>query len=181
MQPIYSEFDQHSNIVFKKFTNIGFLQNTDICLPIFDDSCEKTIKDKEFVKLATGGRHKNINVINVKHNLYPQSKWSRTIDLDTTHIILFKSPRDVQQVECLGKQLNLNHFLKNCYEKATRETFGHLLIALDPKTLNCLQFCSNITEPGPLVIYIPSDKADITHILNEQEKVLYTEANGTFV
>ena len=100
---------------------------------------------------------------------------------NTTHIILFKSPRDVQQVEFLGKQLNLTHFLKNCYEIATRETFGHLLIDLDPKTSDCLRFCSNITEPGPSVFYIPSDKADITHISNEREKILYTEANGTFI
>ena len=83
---------------------------------------------------------------------------------------MFESPRDVQQVEFLGKQLNLSHFLKNCYEIATRETFGHLLIDLDPKTSDCLCFCSNITVPGPSVFYIPSDKADITHISNEQEK-----------
>ena len=137
--------------------------------------------DKEFVKLATAGRHKNINVIYVKHNLYQQSKWSRTIDLNTTHIILLKSPRGVQQVEFLGKQLNLTLFLKNCYEIATRETFGHLLIDLDPKTSDCLRFCSNITKPGPSVFYIPSYKADITNISNEREKILYNKANGTFI
>ena len=117
----------------------------------------------------------------MKHNLYQQSKWSRTTDLNTNHIILFNSPRDVQQVEFLGKQLNFTLFLKNCYEIATRETFGHLLIELDPKTSNCLRFCSNITEPGPSVFYIPSYKADITNISNEREKILYTKANGTFI
>ena len=106
---------------------------------------------------------------------------SRTIDLNTTHIILFKSPRDVKQVEFLGKQLNLTLFLKNCYELATRETFGHLLIDLDPKTSDCLQFCSNITKPGPSVFYIPSYKADITNISNEREKILYTKANATLM
>ena len=178
MQPIYSQVDQHSNIVFTKFTNLEFLQNTENCLLIFDDSCEEIFNDKEFVKLATAGRHKNINVIYVKHNLYQQSKWSRTIDLNTFcskhHVTFSKS-------SFFGKQLNLTHFLKNCYEIATRETFGHLLIDLDPKTSDCLRFCSNITEPGPSVFYIPSDKADITHISNEREKILYTEANGTFI
>ena len=37
--------------------------------------------------LATAGRDKNIIVIFVKHNLFQQKKWSRTIDLNTTHII----------------------------------------------------------------------------------------------
>ena len=58
--------------------------------------------DQEFSKLATAGRHKNLSVIYVKHNLFQQSRWLRTIDLITTHIILFKSPRDVQQIALIG-------------------------------------------------------------------------------
>ena len=150
------------------------------CLLIIDDSCEEIYNDKEFVKLATAGRHKNINVIYIKHNLYQQSKWSRTIDLNTTHIILFKSARDIQQVEFLGKQLNLVKFLKYCYQLATKEPFGHLLIDLDPKTSDCLRYCSNITEPGPSIFYLPSDKAETTPLNSEREKIIYTEANGAF-
>ena len=112
IRPIYSQVDQHSNIVFRKFTNLEFLQNTENFLLIFDDSCEEIFNDKEFVKLATAGRYKNINVIYVKHNLYQQSKWSRIIDLNTTHISLFKSPREVQQVEFLGKQQSFSFFEK---------------------------------------------------------------------
>ena len=136
--------------------------------------------DKEFVKLATVGRHKNISVFYIKHNLYQQSKWSPTIDLNTTHIILFKSARDIQQVEFLGKQLNLVKFLKYCYQLATKEPFGHLLIDLDPKTSECLRYSSNFTEPGPSVLYLQSDKAETTPLNNEREKIIYTEANGTF-
>ena len=150
------------------------------CLLVIDDSCEEIYNDKEFVKLATAGRHKNINVIYIKQNLYQQSKWSRTIDLNTRHIILFKSARDIQQVEFLGKQLNLVIFLKYCYQLATKEPFGHLLIDLDPKTSDCLRYCSNITEPGPSIFYLPSDKAESTLLNNEREKIIYTEANGAF-
>ena len=46
MQPIYSQVDQHSNIVFKKFTNLEFLQNTENCLLIFDDSLKKFLMTK---------------------------------------------------------------------------------------------------------------------------------------
>ena len=95
------------------------MKNIDNCLLIFDDSREEVFNDKEFVKLATAGRHRNINVIYVKHNLYQKSKWSRTIDLNTTHIILFKSPRDIQRIDYLGKQLKVQQFLQNCYELAT--------------------------------------------------------------
>ena len=46
----------------------------------FDDSCEEIYQEKEF---AVSGRHKTVNGIFVKHNLFHQSKWSRTIDLNT--------------------------------------------------------------------------------------------------
>ena len=71
-------------------------------LLVFDDSCEYIYNDKEFVRLATAGRHKGIDVEYVKHKLFQQSRWSRTIDLNTSHITLFKSPRDVQQLDLLG-------------------------------------------------------------------------------
>ena len=73
---------------------------------MFDGSCEKIFHDKGFSKLATAGRHKTISVNYVKHNLFQESKWSRTIDLNTTNIILFKSPRDIQQIGLIGRQLN---------------------------------------------------------------------------
>ena len=130
--------------------------------------------------MANAGRHKNINVIYINHNFYQQSKWSRTIDLNTTHIILFKSARDIQQNEFLGKQLKLVKFLKYCYQLATKVPFGHLLIDLDPKTSDCLRYCSNIAEPDPSVFYLPSDKTETTLLNNEREKIIYSEANGAF-
>ena len=59
----------------------------------------------------------------VKHNLFQQSQWSRTIELKTSHIILFKSPRDVQQLDLLGRQLNVSKCLRSCYELGTRDSF----------------------------------------------------------
>ena len=116
---------------------------------MLDDSCEEIYNDKEFVKLATAGRHKGLIVIYVKHNLFQQSRWSRTIDLNTSQIILFKSPRDIQQLDHLGRQLNLPKFLRQPYELATEDSFGHLLKDFDPRTSDCLRYDSNIVPPGP--------------------------------
>ena len=181
MQPINVTFDQKLGVNLKKFVDLKFTQNIEDWLLIFDDSCEEIFNDKEFVKLATAGRHRNLHVIYIKHNLYQQSRWSRTTDLNTTHIILFKSPRNVQQVDYLGKQLNLVRFLRHCYDLAVNEIYGHLLIDLSPKTSDCSRYGSNITEPGPTVFFIPTDKAEVTEIANEREKILYAEGNGTIV
>ena len=73
------------------------------CWLIFDDPCEEIYQEKDFVKIAVSGRHRGFHCISVKQNLFHQSRWSRTIDLNTTHNILFNSPRDSQQGEFFGK------------------------------------------------------------------------------
>ena len=115
----------------------------------------------------------------VQHNLFQQSKWSRTIDLNTSHIILFKSTRDIQQLDHLGRQMNNTKFLRNCYQLATKYTYGHLLIDLDPRTSDCLRYCSNITPPGPSIFHLPINQAEVTPLTNEREKIIYSAAHGT--
>ena len=181
IQPAFSEkvFSQEGNVKFLKFNGFESLRNLENVLLAFDDSCEDIYKDKKFVRLATAGRHRGIDVIYVEHNLFPQSRWSRTIDLNTSHIILFKSPRDVQQLDLSGRQLNVSKYLRSCYELATRYSFGHLLIDLDPRTSNCSRYCSNIIRPGPTVFHFPLSTAETTPITNENEKHFYSAAYGT--
>ena len=108
MQPIYSQADQHSNIVFRKLTNLEFLQNTEICVLIFNNSREENFNGKDFVKPAATGRHKNVNV-NKTPSLPQQNKCLLTKHLNTAHISLLKITLDVQQVKFLGTQLDLPH------------------------------------------------------------------------
>ena len=77
---------------FVKFDEFDRLRNIEYILLVFDDSFEEIYNDKEFVKLALAGRHRGLDVIYIKDNLFQQSRWSRTIDLITSHIILIKSP-----------------------------------------------------------------------------------------
>ena len=167
------------SLTFIKFNGFDNLRNLENILLVFDDSCEEIYNDKDFVKLATAGRHRGLDVIYVKHNLFQQSRWSRTIDLNTSHIILFKSPRDIQQLDHLGRQLNNTKFLRHCYQLATKDTYGHLLIDLDPRTSDCLRYCSNITPPGPSIFYLPINQAEVTPLTNEREKIIYSAAHGT--
>ena len=145
---------------------------------VFDDTCKEVFNEKDFVKLATAGRHKNAYVFYVKRNLFQQSEQTRTIDLNTTHLILFKSPRDIQLNDYFGRQLNNAKFLRHAYQLATKEDFGHLLIDLDPKTSDCLRYSSNIVPPLPTIFYIPSLKAVITSLGNERERFMYIEAKA---
>ena len=164
------------DIEFVSCLTFQMIKQLENCLLVFDNSCEEIYQEKEFVKLAVAGRHRNVHCIFVKHNLFHQSKWSRTIGLNTTHIILFKSPRDLQQIDHFGRQLKKVDFLRETYRKATSEPYGHLLVDLDPKTSEHLRFASIITAPGPGIFHLPSELARQTNLSNERKKRAYTEA-----
>ena len=175
-QPLYTQMQHDLDIEFVSCIDFEMIEKLENCLLIFDDSCEEIYEDKRFLKIATSGRHKKVHVIFVKHNLFHQSKNSRTIDLNTTHVILFNSPRDVNQITYFGKQLNKTLFLKDCFRKATSETFGHLLIDFDLNSSDSLRYVSNITGPAPSIFYLTSSKAVFTSIDNERERRAYTQA-----
>ena len=85
----------------------------------FDDSCEEVCNSKAFVDLATAGRHRILSNIYIKRNPFHQSKLGRYVELENTHIVLLKSPRDVMQVPTLAAQLGLGSELVDWYRDAT--------------------------------------------------------------
>ena len=85
-QPLFKDMQRVvPGIEFLRHSGFDITKNLSHRLLIYDNSCEEIFNDKEFVKIATSGRHWKLHVINIKHNLFHQSKWSRTIDLNTTH------------------------------------------------------------------------------------------------
>ena len=82
-------------------------------LIIFDDSCEEICNSKVFLDIATAWRNRGLSTIYVKHNLFHLIKLGRDVELQNTHIVLFKSHRDVMQVTTL--QLGLGSELFDWY------------------------------------------------------------------
>ena len=70
-------------------------------LVIFDDSCEEICNSEAVFDVASAGRHRGLNTIYNKHNLFDQTKLGRDVELQNTHIV-FKSPYDVLQVTTLS-------------------------------------------------------------------------------
>ena len=76
-----------TRLVFAMFVpclDFEMIKKLENCLVVFDDSCEKIYQEKEVDKIVVAGRYKKIHCIFVKHNLFHQSKWSRTIDFNIT-------------------------------------------------------------------------------------------------
>ena len=67
----------------------------------------------------------------------------RDVELKNTHVVLFKSPRDVLQINTLSQQLDLGSQLKEWYQDAKSIPYGQLLFDLTPKTVDSLRYCTN--------------------------------------
>ena len=61
-------------------------------------------------------------------------------------MLLLRNPRDINQIDCFGRQLGCRELLMNAYKRATQDQFGHLLIDLDPRLNENLRLSSNILE-----------------------------------
>ena len=120
--------------------------NSTTYLSTFDETCEEICNSKAFVDIATAGKHRGSSTIYIKHNLFHQSKVGRDFELQNTHIVLFRSPRDVMQVSTLSAQLGLGSKLVDWYRDATPVPYGHLLSDLWPRTDYRLRYC---TTPNP--------------------------------
>ena len=154
---------------------IRYKNNGTKYLLIIDDSCEEICNSEAFVDIATAGRHWVLSTIYTKHNFFHQSKLGRDVELQNTHIVLFKSPRDVMQVTTLSTQLGLGSELVDSYRDATSVPFGHLLIDLSPRTDDWLRYCTN-TVSIPSKFYIPDRLKQSKVLDDEHTKTLYPQS-----
>ena len=165
------------NLEFVQGVNFEFIDslknNGTKYLLNFDDSCEEICNWKTLVDIATGGRHRGLSTIYIKHNLFHQSKLGRDVELQNTHIVLFKSPRDVMQVTTLGAQLGLGSELVDWYRDARSVPFGHLWIDLSPRTDSRLRYCTN-SGSVPSKFYFPDRLKHLRTLDDEHTKFLYS-------
>ena len=174
-QPLFNQMRQEMpNIEFVKCVDFELIENLPDrkTLLIFDDSCDEIMKSKGFEKLAIAGRHRQMSVIYIKHNLFHKSAIGRDAELQLTHIVLFKSPRDVQQIGRLGQQLGVD--LTKWYKDATSKPYGHLMIDLHPKTDDRLRYCSE-SASYPTKFYLEPAKARISLLEHEPTQSLYAQ------
>ena len=156
------------------FEFIGSLKNNGTkYLLTFDDSCEEICKSKAFFGIATAWRHRGLSTIYFKHNLFHQRKLGRDVELQNTHIVLFKFPRDVKQAITISTQLGLVSELVDWYRDATSVPFGHLLIDLSPRTDDRLRYCTN-TGSIPSKIHIPERLKQSKILGDEHAKSFYS-------
>ena len=106
-------------------------------LLVFDDLMTEAKRDQRIADLFTkGSHHRNISVVYLTQNLFPQGKACRGIIMNTQHMVLFNNPIDRQQVATLARRIypsTSSTFMKK-FEQATSYPYGHLVIDLKSDT-----------------------------------------------
>ena len=153
------KFQDEANISFiqglpdKKFINDLNVKKHDLL--IIDDQQMPALNFIIIADLFTKfSHHKNVSLVLIFQNLFHLGKYHRDISLNAHYFILFKNPRDIQQIKVLGSQLGKRKELLNAYSEATKDSYSYLLIDLSPRGEPGYMFRSHIFPDEHPTVYI---------------------------
>ena len=136
--------------------NADYLDVSQRNLIVLDDLMAQSGKDKRISDLFTkGSHHRNLSIIYIVQNIFRQGKEMRNISLNAHYIVLFKSPRDKQQISMLARQVNpgkVQEFMRS-YEDAMKRPHGYLMLDLKPTTDDQQRHKTNVL-PGEIAKFL---------------------------
>ena len=134
-------------------------------LIIFDDLMTEAKGDQRIADLFTkGSHHRNISIVYLTQNVFPQGKACRDIALNTQYLVLFNNPIDRQQVATLARRIYRSTsamFMKR-FEEATSRPYGYLIIDLKSSTLEQDRLQTDIFESTDQHAFEPPDEETLS-------------------
>lgn len=171
-QPLYDDLLNMYDNNIKFIEGIPQTLDDDVLFPVnktslvvVDDFMLQASNNKEIEKLFTVYvHHKNLNVIYILQNLFFQGKSSRTINLNTNYLVVFRNSRDAAQIGILAKQMypNNSKFFMESYEDATGTPYGYLLIDYKAKTPEQYRLRTALLSQHPVVYLQKKKKKTVT-------------------
>ena len=141
----------------KDVPNEQFLQelnSDDHNLIIIDDLQSSALNNRFIANLfSRESHHKNLSIFLILQNLFHQGQYSRDISLNTHYFILFKNPRDINQIKILGNQLGFGKKLIQAYSDATNNPFSYILIDISPHSNSSYILRTNIFPDEYATVY----------------------------
>ncbi|MES9951128.1 MAG: hypothetical protein ABW118_19390, partial [Candidatus Thiodiazotropha sp.] len=129
-------------------------------LIIFDDLMTEAKCDQRIADLFTkGSHHRNISIVYLTQNVFPQGKACRDIALNTQYLVLFNNPIDRQQVATLARRIypsNSATFM-NRFKEATSRPYGYLVVDLKSSTPEQDRLQTDIFESTDQQAFEPPD------------------------
>jgi CheY-like chemotaxis protein len=142
---------------FKGIPSLEMFDGSTPTLLVLDDMMEQL--DENISMLFTRvSHHRDLSVIFLSQNMFPKNPHARTISLNAHYMVLFKSPRDVNQFAVLARQMFSSNykFAVEAFEDATSEAHGYLLVDMKPQTEDRLRLRTKIFPDEQTYVYVDS-------------------------
>ena len=157
-QPLFHEMAENiPNITFHKgLPTEDMLDTLENQLVVIDDLADELVQSKLMQNLIVRQcHHSKVTLIFVLHNIYEQGKAARTIALNSQYLVLFRNPRDMSQIQVLGRQMFpwKPTRLIEAYEDATKDGRGYLVVDFVPISDDKYRLRTNVFEDP--IIYLP--------------------------
>ena len=104
---------------------------------VLDDLMGDAKKNDKISRLfSIGSHHRNLTVLYLTQNVFPQGKACRDVALNTKYLVLFNNPVDRAQVLNLARRIypNNSQFFMNTYQRAIEQCYGYLIIDMRANT-----------------------------------------------
>lgn len=113
--------------------------------------------DERVTKMFTKeSHHRNMSVMFIVQNLFGKNKEQRTISLNSHYIVVFKNPRDVSQINNLGKQMYPGKlkYLQESFKDAVSTPHGYLVFDLRQETPDHLRLRTRLFSSQGQIVYV---------------------------
>ena len=116
---------------------------------VLDDLMDEGGNDKRVLDLFTKhSHHRNITVIYLCQDLFPNGKFAKTISRNAHYIVAFKNPRDQLGMRNLLLQSFPTRWqeVMETYRKVTDRPFGYMLLDLHPTSQDDQRILSHLLK-----------------------------------
>lgn len=142
-------------------------------LIVIDDLMSEAQNQKIADLFTRSSHHKNQSVILITQNIFHQSKYARDISLNAKYICVFRSPRDLNQIRYLSRQISdSGDKVFQIYKELTNDTpHSYLFIDLTQNTPSILRFRSDIFSDISEVFCVPNTSRIVSHETYQNEPI----------
>ena len=136
------------------------------------DSGDKRIQNF-FTKVC---HHLNTSCLYLVQNLFNQGKGHRTCSINSQYMVVFKNPRECQQIAHLSRQMypGESKVMTEAFRDATQEPYSYLFIDMKPTTHDALRLRSRVLDECQ-VVYVPKK---YKKVLQNTTPITFREGGG---
>ena len=137
-------------------------------LVIFDDLINSSSLPTIANLFVVDGRHSNLSMIFLSQKLFIKNDYFRQISQNSDYYMLFKNPRNSQEIQTLSHQMTPGKkHLITYYKEATKNPFSYLFINLTQECKERVKYLSHLFNQAHIVnAYFNGDEHKLTDDTN---------------